>query len=129
MAEYRGVEVFGRQTRRGTSPPTRRASRPTRRADPPPRLRSRLGLLGFGAALVTTGSTVTGICLALGNHYEASILLAYLATGASVVAFLCGVAAVLTARGRAWGAVAIVLGVLSSPPVLTKLLAWASGLG
>ena len=46
-----------------------------------------------------------------------------------MVAFLCGVAAVLTGRGRAWGAVAIILGVLSSPPVLTKLLAWASGLG
>jgi hypothetical protein len=93
------------------------------------RLSPRLGLLGLGAALVTATSTVTGISLALVGKYEASILLAYLATGASVVAFLCGVASVLTARGRAWGAVALVLGVLSSPPVLTKLLGWASGLG
>jgi hypothetical protein len=129
MAEYRGVEVFGRQTRRGTAPPSRRPATPRRPAVPPPRLRSRLGLLGLGAALVTAAATVTGISLALGDHYEASILLAYLATGASVVAFLCGVAAVLTGRGRVWGAVAIILGVLSSPPVLTKLLAWASGLG
>jgi hypothetical protein len=65
---------------------------------------------------VTAASTVTGISLALADKFEASILLAYLATGASVVAFLCGVAAVL-------------VGVLASPPVLTKLLGWASGLG
>jgi hypothetical protein len=115
MAEYRGVEVFAR--------------RRERRAAPPPRRRARLGLLGLGAALVTLASTVTGILLALGGRYDVSILLAYLSTGASVVAFLCGVAAVLTARGRAWGAVAIVIGVLSSPPVLTRLLGWASGLG
>jgi hypothetical protein len=78
---------------------------------------------------VTAASTVTGISLALADKFEASILLAYLATGASVVAFLCGVAAVLTGRGRAWGAAAVLVGVLASPPVLTKLLGWASGLG
>jgi hypothetical protein len=115
MAEYRGVEVFGR--------------RRERRVQQPSRPRARLGLFGLGAALVTLASTVTGILLALGGRYEPSILLAYLATGASVVAFLCGVAAVLTSRGRVWGAIAIVIGVLSSPPVLTRLLGWASGLG
>jgi hypothetical protein len=115
MSEYRGIEVFGRRARRRTDPPLPR--------------RWQLGLLGLGAGLVTAASTITGIALALAGRYEASILLAYLATGASVVAFLCGVAAVLTGRGRGWGAVAIVLGVLSSPPVLTRLLDWASGLG
>jgi hypothetical protein len=115
MGEYRGIEVFGRQ--------------PRRRAAPTKRPRSRLGLLSMGAALLTVVSTIAGIALAMGGKYEASILLAYLATGVSVVAVLCGAASVLTGRGRAWGALAIVLGILSSPPLLTRLLGWASGLG
>jgi hypothetical protein len=115
MGEYRGIEVFGRPGRR--------------RAAPPSRPRTRLGLLSLGAALITAVSTVAGILAAMGGKYEASILLAYLATGLSVVAVLCGAAAVVTGRGRAWGALAIVLGILSSPPLLTRLLSWASGLG
>jgi hypothetical protein len=94
------------------------------------RLSPRLGLLGLGAALVTATSTVTGISLALVGKYEASILLAYLATGASVVAFLCGVASVLTARGRAWGAVALRAGRAElTARADPKVLGWASGLG
>jgi hypothetical protein len=120
MSEFRGTEVFGRQATRRTpaSPPRKpRASREQR----PPRVprRSRFGLMALAAALVTAASTVGGILLALGGTFELSILLAYLATGTSVVAVLCGLAAVLTGRGRGWG----------SPPVLTKLLSWASGLG
>lgn len=115
MSEYRGIEVF--------SSPGRR------RADPPPRPRWRLGVLSLCAALFTAAATTLGIVLALDGTFEASILIAYLATGASVVAVLCGAAAVVTGRGRGWGAVAIVIGILSSPPLLTRLLGWASGLG
>ena len=86
MAEYRGVEVFGRQSSGQSSrravPPRRRSTPPTRRTVQKARLSPRLGLLGLGAALVTATSTVTGISLALVGKYEASILLAYLATGA-----------------------------------------------
>ena len=115
MSEYRGIEVF--------APPRRR------RANPPPRPRWRLGVLSFGAGLFTSAATTAGILLAMGGSFEASILIAYLATGASVVAVLCGAAAVVTGRGRGWGAVAIVIGILSSPPLLTRLLSWAGGLG
>ena len=115
MSEYRGVEVFGRAGRR--------------RASPPQRPRWRLGALSFGAGLFTAAATTTGILLAMAGNFEASILLAYLATGASVATVLCGAAAVVTGRGRGWGAVALVVGILSSPPLLTRLLDWASGLG
>jgi hypothetical protein len=115
MAEYRGIEVFAPQGRR--------------RAAPPPRVRWRLGVLSFGAGLFTGAATATGILLAMAGKFEASILLAYLATGASVATVLCGAAAVVTGRGRGWGAVALVIGILSSPPLLTRLLAWAGGLG
>jgi hypothetical protein len=115
MAEYRGIEVFARQGRR--------------RAAPTRRPRWGLGVLYLGARRFTAAATATGILLAMSGDFEASILLAYLATGASVATVLCGAAAVLTGRGRGWGAVALVIGILSSPPLLTRLLAWASGLG
>jgi hypothetical protein len=119
MSEYRGIEVFGRSPRR----------RSPRRATVRIRRRSRVGLVGLLAAAVTATATTVGIALAMAGKYEPSILLAYLATGASVVAVLCGAAAVVTGRGRLWGAIALVLGIVSSPPVLTRLLGWASGLG
>jgi hypothetical protein len=115
MSEFRGIEVFGRNR--------------SRRATPVVRPRWRLGVFAFGAALFTAAATTAGIVLAMGGTFEASILIAYLATGASVVAVLCGAAAVVTGRGRGWGAMAILIGVLASPPLLTKLLGWASGLG
>jgi hypothetical protein len=115
MSEYRGIEVFGQTGRR--------------RAAPPSRQRTRLGVLSLCAALLTVVATVVGIIMAMAGKYEAAILLAYLATGISVVSVLCGAAAVVTGRGRVWGALAIVIGILSSPPLLTKLLGWASGLG
>jgi hypothetical protein len=91
--------------------------------------RSRLGILSVVAGAFTAASTITGIAASLSSHFEAGILLAYLSTGTSVVAVLCGVTAVVSGRGRRWGAVGVLLGVIASPPVLTKLLGWASGLG
>jgi hypothetical protein len=91
--------------------------------------RSRLGLVGLFASLVTVTATSIGIVTSMAGRYESGILLAYLATGTSVVAVLCGAASVVTGRGRRWGAIGIVLGILASPPVLTRLLGWASGLG
>jgi hypothetical protein len=121
MGEYRGIEVFGNQR-------SRRATRPSA-PTPASRPRWLLGLLAFCAGIFTAASTTVGIVLAMGGKYEGSILIAYLATGVSVVAVLCGAAAVVTGRGRGFGAIAIVIGILSSPPLLTKLLGWASGLG
>lgn len=114
--EFRGIEVFGRT--------------PRRRAQPVKRVRrSRLGIAGLLAAAVTLAATSVGIGLSMAGQYEPGILLAYLATGAAVVAVLCGAASVVTDRGRRWGAIAIVLGIVACPFVLTRLLDWASGLG
>lgn len=115
-SEYRGIEVFGRA--------------PRRRADPPPREhRSRLGSIAALFAAATVAGTTVGILSAMAGRYESGILLAYLSTVTSVIALMCGVVAVLTGRGRRFGALAVVVGVLASPPVLTRLLDWASGLG
>ena len=120
-SEYGGTEIFGRQ-------PT--APRPTRRpAREPLRPRYLLGVLAFLAALFTIAVTTVGILVSMNNRWEVGTWLAYLATGTSVVAVICGAASVVTGRGRGWGAVAIIVGALASPPVLTNLLGLASGLG
>ncbi|HEX4057284.1 MAG TPA: hypothetical protein VHX87_03065 [Galbitalea sp.] len=115
-SEFRGIEVFG--------PAPRRRARQARRVR-----RSRLGLVSVLAGIVTVAATSTGIATSMASDFATGILLAYLATGTSVVAVLCGAASVVTGRGRRLGVIAIALGVLASPPVLTRLLDWASGLG
>lgn len=131
-SEFRGIEVFGRQPRqpgaprrRATPPEPRRRARRSQQ-DPP---RRRLGIIAAFAGGVTVVLTATGIGVSMVGHFGTGILLAYLATGTSVVALLCGAAAVVTGRGRVFGALAFVLGVLASPPVLTRVLGWFSGLG
>jgi hypothetical protein len=88
-----------------------------------------LGGLSFGAAALTALIVWIGISQAFGGHYASSINLAYVATGVSVLAVIGGGAAIVFNRGRGWGAAAIVLGLLSTPLILTHLLAWMSGLG
>lgn len=115
-SEFRGIEVFGRQ--------------PRRRADPPQRLtRARLGVIALLASLVTVAATAIGIGTAMGGHWESGIVLAYVATGTSIIGVLGGATAVVMGRGRRFGAIAIVVGILASPLILTRLLDLASGLG
>jgi hypothetical membrane protein len=116
-SEYRGIEVFGRRPRTTRTPVLQR------------RPRNLLGVLALCAALFTVVVTVVGIFSAETQRYEVATWLAYLATGTSAVAVLCGAAAVVTGRGRGWGGVAVLIGALASPPILTQLLGWASGLG
>ena len=116
-SEHSGIEVFGRQRRTPTS------------ARPRVRPRNRLGVYALAAAIFTVAATAVGIEFAMGGNFDLGTWLAYLATGTSVVAVLCGAAAVVTGRGRGWGAIAVLVGALASPPILTTLLHWASGLG
>jgi hypothetical protein len=115
-AEFPGIEVFGRAPRRRTEPVPR------------PR-RSRLGILATVAVPASVTMPATGILFAMAGRYESGILIAYLSTGTSVVAVLCGAAAIVVNRGRAFGFIGLLVGALASPPVLTRLLGWASGLG
>jgi hypothetical protein len=88
-----------------------------------------LGVASTLAALVTIVLVIVGILGAMRGDYSTSTGLAYVATGVAIVAVLGGLAAILFDRGRGWGAVAIVLGLVANPLLLTKLLGWASGLG
>jgi hypothetical protein len=113
-SEYRGTEVFGRQPRR-------------RKADPPKR-RTDVGILATCLGILTGVLTGVGIGAAMSDKYALATNLAYAATALSVLAVLGGVMAIFTGRGRGWGLLAIVLGILASPPLLTDILNWAGGL-
>jgi hypothetical protein len=108
---------------------TARRRRSRRVEDDATRRTALLGILSAGAALATIMLLWAGISFALSDRYLVSTDVAYLATGTSVAAVVGGASAMVLGRGRAWGAVAIVFGVLASPLVLTRILGWASGLG
>jgi hypothetical protein len=119
-SEYGGIEVFGRQPRRRAAP---------RRRSSPAAARARLGIVALLASLATVVLTAVGIASAMAGHWDTGTALAYAATATSVVGVLGGAAAVVIGRGRRFGAVAIVVGILASPLLLTRLLDLASGLG
>jgi hypothetical protein len=116
-SDFRGTDVFGRQPR-------------APKESVEPRVPGRgLGVVALLAALLTIVLVVVGVTSAMHGDYAGGTALAYVATGASIVAVLGGLAAVLFHRGRGWGAVAIVLGLAADPLLLTQVLGWASGLG
>jgi CBS domain containing-hemolysin-like protein len=116
MNEHQGVEVFTRRRARRTAATVQR---PTRI----------LGLVSVVAALLTIVLLWMGMSFALGDRNLVSTYLAYIAIGTSVVATIGGASAIVLHRGRAMGAVAIVVGLLANPLVLTRLLNLAGGLG
>jgi hypothetical protein len=95
----------------------------------PPRKSRLLGVLALVAAVAAAVILSVGMTSANAGQYAAGSGLAYLATGVSVVAVICGASAALLGRGRPWGVVAVVIGLLANPLLLTKLLGAASGLG
>jgi CBS domain containing-hemolysin-like protein len=114
--EHHGIEVF---TRRRTRRAAAQATRPNKI----------LGLVALLAALATILLFWMGMSFAVGERNLVSTDLAYLATGMSVVAIVAGGSAIVLRRGRALGAIAIVLGLLANPLLLTRFLNWAGGLG
>lgn len=107
--EARGIEVFGRGATVVEYGPRDRTPRTP--------------ALGAGAVLVA----VMAVAALAGALIERSALFTWVALGASAVAVLAGLAAVLTGRGRIPGLVAAVVGALANPWVLSAVLAWAAG--
>jgi hypothetical protein len=101
----------------------------TERDDAPRQTGPALGITSVALAIVTIVVMAVGLATSLRGEFEAGTTLAYVATGMSIVAVLGGLSAVLMGRGRGWGVVAIVLGLIANPLLLTKVLGWASGLG
>jgi len=105
----RGIEVFGRGATVVEFGPRDRTPRTP--------------ALGAGAVLVAV-MAVAALTAAL---IERSELFTWIALGASAVAVLAGLAAVATGRGRIPGFIAVAVGALANPWVLSIVLTWAAG--
>ncbi len=88
----------------------------------PPRARWLLGVIATLLALAAGTLQVLGIIQASNLNWERGTLLAWLAIGTSVIAFIVGLVAVIMNRGRRWGVVAMVAAVIANPWVLAQLL-------
>lgn len=106
--EARGIEVFGRgATVVEVASPAQRTP-----------------ALGGAAVLVAILATAALV----GAVIERSDLFTWIALGASAVAVLGGLLALLSGRGRLAGLLAMLLGALSNPWLLSQLLNWAADL-
>jgi len=112
----RGIEVFGRNATIVEHGPAERAQR--RRA---------LGAVAVLIALTAVAALVAAIMQrSSGSDFVEAFT--WIALIASTLAVLAGLGAVLTGRGRIPGLVAVVIGALANPWLLTQLLNWAAAL-
>ena len=80
--------------------------------------------LGAGAVLIA----VMAVAALVAAIVERSALFTWIALAASAAAVLAGLFALVTGRGRIPGFIAVVVGAVANPWVLTQLLQWAAGL-
>ena len=112
----RGIEVFGRNATVVEYGPAERAQR-TRA----------LGAVAVLVALAAVAALAAAIIQrSRGGGFVET--LAWIALVASTLAVLAGLGALLTGRGRIPGLVAVAIGAIANPWLLTLLLNWAAGL-
>jgi hypothetical protein len=106
--EARGIEVFGRGATVVEVGPAA----------------ARTPALGGAAVLVA----ILAAAALVGAVIERSDLFTWIALGASAVAVLCGFLALLSGRGRLAGLLAMLLGAIANPWLLSLALHWFAGL-
>jgi hypothetical protein len=113
--EARGIEVFGRGATVVEYGPRDRTPRTP--------------ALGAGAVLVAiiALAALVGAIVERARGSAFVEVLTWIALGASALAVFGGLAAMLTGRGRLAGCVAVVVGALANPWVLSRVLEWAAG--
>ncbi len=112
----RGIEVFGRTATVVEYGPAERGPRTP--------------ALGAGAVLVAVAALAALVAAVIERSRGSDLvdMLTWVALGASCLAVLGGLGALLTGRGRLAGLIAVVVGALANPWLLTRLLEWAAGL-
>jgi hypothetical protein len=77
-----------------------------------------------GVLLAVAAGVVQAIAIAQASNlnWERGTLLAWVAIALSVAAFVVGLAAVILNRGRRWGVVAMIAGLIANPFLLARLL-------
>ena len=86
------------------------------------------GILAFVFGLFTVAGLVTGIVLATSDLFLLATYTAWGAVGASALAVLTGLVALIGRFGSGWAAAGLALGVIADPLVLTAALDLIGGL-
>ena len=86
------------------------------------------GILSFVLALLAVAGLAAGIVLATSDQFLAATYTAWGAIGASGLAVVLGLIAVIGRLGRGWGTAGVVLGVVANPYLLTIALDRIGGL-
>ena len=86
------------------------------------------GILAFAFALLAVAGVAAGIVLATSDLFLAATYTAWGAIGASALAVLLGLIAVIGRLGRGLGTAGLVLGVVANPYLLTIALDRIGGL-
>ncbi|WP_213815555.1 hypothetical protein [Glaciihabitans sp. dw_435] len=113
---------------RKSSPKPPRGPKPAKptRAERAGRRTILVGVFALALALGAVVLVSVGINLAYADEFAQSSRLAVFAIVVSIAGFLVGGVAVITGRGRSWGAVAMGVSLLANPVVLTQLIGWLS---
>jgi hypothetical protein len=90
--------------------------------------RSLTGVISLLFAAATVFLFTRGMVLAVDDQFIAARALGFVAIGISIVGFLIGGVAVITGRGRLYGAIAMVFCVIANPVLLTQVLGGAEQL-
>ena len=86
------------------------------------------GILSFLLAVATVVAVVVGIVLATSDLYLAATYTAWGAIGASALAVVVGIVALIGRFGRSWGVAGLILGVIANPLLMTRALELIGGL-
>ena len=86
------------------------------------------GVLSFALALASAVAVGVGIALATSDLYLAATYTAWGAIGASGIAVVLGIVALVGRLGSGWAVAGVVLGVIANPLVLTTALDLIGGL-
>lgn len=82
-------------------------------------------LVAVLAAIATLVALVVGVLLDAGSHpFALPVAITGIVTGA--LAVVVGLVAVVIGRGRVWAVAAIMLGLITNPWILTRILEFAS---
>lgn len=86
------------------------------------------GAVSLVVGLLAAGGVAAGIILATSDQFLIATYVAWAAIGASGLAVLSGLVAIIGRFGRGWGTAGVVLGVVANPYLLTIALEKIGGL-
>jgi hypothetical protein len=93
----------------------------------PVRPGARPGAVSLGLAAAAAALEALAIAIGSAGQWPAATVLAWFTIGLMAVAFVLGVVAILSRRGRRWGIAAVLVSLIGNPLILVGLFAMLGG--